>query len=288
MNRRIYILIITLVTVLICVSAFAYHTGRAISGCAACLSEDIEWNGSTLREWAKEGSELSGNYVEEDYIANGYTDIDLKGAVADVTIKEGDDYSFHFYGDEVLKPDVSVKNNTLVATQKKVRTNFTNNHRYAEITITVPKGTLKHIELDSAVGNATIKKLSCDSIDAVMAVGTIYVEDVTCSGKVKIEANVGEIRLTGSTFGDMNLNSDVGEVYISGCDFEDAEIDSDIGNVTIKGIDPDKYDFDVDCSLGDFEYNGKDYGKRGRINNKEARYTLNVNADIGSVDIDTK
>ncbi len=291
MNRRIYTIILTIVTIFVCMGALAYHTGRAISGCAACISEDydfnFDFNGSTLKEWAKESAELSGNAIEADFDEKGYASIDLKGSVSDVTIAEGEGYSFHFKGDEVLKPEVSVKNNTLVVTQKRVRTNSTNNI-YSEITITVPKDALKRIEIDSAVGDVRLDDLSCESIDAVMAVGTIYAENVDCSGKAEIEANVGEIRLTNSSFGDVDLISKVGEIYVKNCRFEDADFDSNIGNVTITGIDPDDYNFDVDCSLGEFRYNGRSYGKREKINNFGARYKLRVNSDIGNVEIKTK
>ena len=291
MNKRIYLIILYIVTIFICIGSVAYYTGRAVSGCAGCVYDrdwvDVRWDGGNFRDW-NNADELSGITVEEDYQEKGYKDIEFKGAIADVIIAEGDGYSFHFKGDEVLKPNVSVKNDTLVVTQKKVRTEFNNRNRYAEITITVPAGSLKKIEIESAVGDVTLKDLSCEKIKAVMAVGSINTDNVNCSGDVRMEANVGGIFLKNSSFGDMDLNSDVGEIEISGCTFEDADIDSDIAGVTIKGINPDDYDFDIDCSLGDFEYNGKSYGRKGRINNKNSRYTLRVSTDIGGVEIVTK
>jgi hypothetical protein len=58
--------------------------------------------------------------------------------------------------------------------------------------------------------------------------------------------------------------------------------------VTIYGLDADRYDLDIDCSLGDFEFDGKDYGKKGRINNSGADYTLTVDSDLGDVKIHSK
>ncbi len=290
MNRRIYLIILYIVTIFICISAVSYHTGRVISGCAACVAGDFDWDfdwddGLVIKN---NGTVISEGSVEEDFDEKGYKNIDVDGAVGDLTITEGDGYSCTFVGNEKLKPTVSVKNNTLVVKQKKIRNNIGGASNYSKINITVPKDTLGRIEIVSAVGDVYLKNLSCTGIKAVVAVGNIRTDNVVCDGKTTVEANVGEIILKNSAFGDLDLNSDVGRIRINDCSFEDAEIDSDIGNVEIDGLDADRYNFDIDCSLGDFELDGKDYGRKGRIKNSGADYTLTVNSDLGDVKIHSK
>ncbi len=281
MNKRIYLIILYLLTVFICIAAISHHVGNAVSGCIGCVGR---WTGDYKGPYV----DLVGDNIEATYDESGYTELSIKGAVADLTIEEGDGYSVYFRGDEGLKPEVNLSGKKLSIKQPSVKVPGGNTSTYSVIRITVPKDALKEIGIDSAVGDVYIKNIECETLDVKAAVGTVNVNDVECSEKTKVAAAVGEVRISDSKTGKLDIESAIGDVVLRNIDSKDTFVDSHIGDVKINGIDSDKYNFSLNCSLGDLEYNGRDYGKKHKINNITAEYEFEIKSDIGDIKIDVR
>ena len=279
MNKRIYLIILYIATLLICFAALSHHLGRAVSGCGSCVADSVSFGSYTV---------LSGKNIDKSYTEKNFTELRISGSVSNIEIREGSEYAVSFKGDSALEPTLSLKDKTLTIRQPSKNIPGNSADYYSLITVVVPHNALEKVDINASVGDVTINGVSCEDLIADLSVGTITVADVQASNKTRIKASVGEIVIGDSKTGKLNLDSSVGSIRLSYVESEDADIDSAIGDVRIDGLDADNYNIEVSCSLGDFQYNGREYGKKEKIRNINADHTIKVDSEIGSVSINTK
>ncbi|MCR5823487.1 MAG: DUF4097 domain-containing protein [Lachnospiraceae bacterium] len=285
MNKRIYLIILYVLTLFICFAAISHHLGRAVSGCGSCVAaayDDYKWDYS---KW--DTTELSGERIKKDYDCEDVTEIQANISVSTFVIKDGDEYNVHFDGDKVLEPTVTLEGKRLVVKQPEVRLKASAFRSDSEITITIPGGRLDSLKVDASVGDITVNGIKVDEINLDAAVGVIKVDDIKVSEKSRFDAHVGDIRISDSSLADTDIDAAVGAIKLTDTDFEDADIDAAVGDVNISGgVDIDDYTMDLDCALGNVKINGRNYGKKHRTGS--GKYSLRIDANVGEIKITEK
>lgn len=218
--KKIYIVVISTVTVFCIVIGTMAHVGGWFSG------------------FVFDGSLEGVSEYSEDLSA--FRSLDIEADVMSVTIKKGDRYHISYKASEKMKPKITAKGETLVVTQpekKKFFGNFFGNKK-CEMTLTVPEGTqLTRAEFNLDVADLKLADITADQMRIVTDVGNI--EMASCTGnRLEAETDVGNVDIRSSAFKDMDIESDVGNVYVSGIRELSAYtvgLSTDIGKVTVNG-----------------------------------------------------
>lgn len=110
---------------------------------------------------------------------------------------------------------------------------------------------------------------------------------------MKIEANLGDIRIQDFTLNNLDINANLGNINAENVESKEIKINCDAGNVIVKNI---KGDIEVNADLGNVElyYDYFDYdliakSSLGSINitlPKNANFNLDAKSDLGTVKTD--
>lgn len=231
MKKKIYLTVLTLVTVLCIIFGSIYHL--------APIARDGFL--SMLPIFSNSESQNAGSLKNSESIPlDAFSKIDINTDVASITICTGDDYSICYQANEKLIPTYKVQNNVLKVTQEFHFKNVFNNSK-CRITITVPAQT------------------SLDAVDITNNVGDIIINDII-SEKLTTDSNVGDQSIEQCDISRIKMDSSVGDTDIKNCSFSFIDIDGDVGDVCIRSNhDLSQFEIDLDTSVGDVSVNRNDY-----------------------------
>lgn len=247
--RRLYVGVITLITIVCVIAGMAIHFGGSSFGFVVNNGTRIE-NGETTRA--------------EDIQLDSFTKIRVETDVMGLNVEPGDDFTFSYYCTKNLIPQYEVKDGVLYITQEqKNRVNFGNNN--CDATVTIPEGILlEMVQITSDVGDIWLDRLAIVDL-------SVY-------------CDVGDVNINETTFGYAKIELDVGDLDISDSEFENIDAYSNVGDVDIHSImDLSDYSFDIVSDIGDIEVNGREYKDECRISNSEK--LVKIGSDIGDVEI---
>ncbi len=247
--RRLYIGVITLITILCVIAGMAIHFGDSSIGFIVNNETKME-NGETTR----------ADKVQLD----SFTKIRVETDVMGLTVEPGDDFTFSYNCTKNLIPKYEVKDGVLYITQEqKNRINFGNNN--CDATLTIPDGILlEKVEITSDVGDIWIDRLAIVDL-------SVY-------------CDVGDLNIDETVFGNAKIELDVGDLEISDSEFENLDAYSDVGDIDIHStMDISEYSFDIVSDIGDIEVNGREYKDECRINGSQN--LIKIGSDIGDVEI---
>ena len=173
--------------------------------------------------WIEDDSEdemVNGKYAIDQKLA-GFSELRIDARVMSITIEEGPEFSVEgSYNKTYLKPFIELKNNVLEikqAEQKKSKINT--GSQTCRLVITVPSNAkLDRIKIDSNVGDIKVRELTAREID--------------------IDTNVGQIDVRKVDFEECKCNSNVGEVEINpvkSIDEYNMSLSTDVGQVNVGG-----------------------------------------------------
>ena len=247
--RRLYVGVITLVTILCVIVGMAIHFGSDING-----------NWYIGKNKNHDEAPVSG----EDFELASFTKIRVEADVMALTVEQGDDFTFRYNCTQNLIPEYEVKDGVLYITQKqKNRVSFGTNNCNAFLTI--PEGVLlEKVEITSDVGDVFLDQLAIVDL-------SVY-------------CDVGDLNIDETTFGNAKIELDVGDLEISDSEFENLDAYSDVGDVEVHSImDLSAYSFDLIADIGDIEVNGKEYKDECRISGSQN--LIKIGSDIGDVEV---
>ena len=218
--KKMYIVVLSTVTVLCIVVGTMAHTGGWFSG--------LPFGDS---------SEGASEYSEEQ---PAFRSLEIKADIMSITIQRGSSYHISYKASENIRPKIKVEGETLVVTQpekKRIFGNFFGNKK-CEMILTVPEVVqLSRADFNLDVGNLRIEDLNVDQMKVLADVGNV--EMVSCTGnRLEAETDVGNIDIRSSKFTDTQIESDIGNVFVSGIgelSGYTVGLSTDIGKVTVNG-----------------------------------------------------
>jgi len=290
--KTIYLAILIPVTVIICLASTWYRTFMFTRDVSEFL-RNSNW-GESIAEWSEDFNngfsngfafgtgKTMGDGIEREYTDIEFSNIDIELSLANIEIKEGDEFKVILEYPENLFPEVTVDNGTLNIKHNGTINKITFNGIGSvdcDVTIYVPEGTqLGNASIDTDLGNVEIKdSLSFSSLNVVASLGNIELEEVAADELI-IQADLGNVELRKCTVGKMNIAADLGDVAVKNSKFDNGKINNDLGAIEVDGefsyldaycslgaltVDCDNYDdakMDLGADLGDIRVNGRNEG----------------------------
>ena len=263
MKKNVYLIILTLVTVICIVGGTCYHlVGWGVSFLSPLPfasfysdSDDTESSGTTLSTGTV--SLPSFNTVK----------IDSK--VMNLSIEKGDDYSIQCDSTEKLNPKYEIKDKTLIVSQKqKIKVHNFMNTQKCSVHITIPEDTtLELINVDGATGDINLSNLDVTTLKIDNSVGDVKMDDCK-TDSIDIDTSTGDVKLNGCEANEINVDTSVGDTVLKDITFEKLYVDGSVGDVKVSSPkDLSDYAYDLDTSIGEVSINGvshkKEYQQKG-------------------------
>ncbi len=208
MKRNVYLIILSVITVICIISGIAINVIKPASNFLKDVLGDAD----------------SGTYTSNaETKLDAFENIDIDVNVINVTITEGSEFGYTlversgFSIGNTLKTQINLSGNTLKVTQSGSSgiISLGSSATY-KLTIVVPQGTqLNDITVNSDVGNIAIENANISS--------------------GRITSNVGNIIIGSCVFLQLDVSADVGNINISGiADINNCNVDisTDLGNIT--------------------------------------------------------
>ena len=230
MKKNIYLIIITIITVVCIIAGSLYHIG----GFALGLFDNL----------IPRSDKSLGNVCTEELSVDEFSNLVFDTTISNINVKTGDSYMVSYKCNKRLVPKVKSTGDTLTISQSN-GANYRRNTT-SEITVTIPEG-------------AALNKLSFDT-----GVGDLYVTDcsfATCD----VDGGTGNLSFENCAFDEMDIDGGTGNITVTSSQSLDGymmDLDSGTGDITINGNDyDDEYEVNehakkhlvIDSGLGDIE-----------------------------------
>ena len=250
MKRNVYLILITVITILCIIAGTGYHLvrfGLSVAEGLPSFSEFIE----AISDWDDDGDDNddSDNGISTSVDASqknldAFSSINADLNVVDLTIQRGNTFSITCKASKKLTPEYKVENNCL--------------------TITVAD-TLTDLKLHTNVGDVDLSGLNVLALDLRADVGDIDLENCTLETST-LDANVGDIDLEDCTFTSMEITSNVGDV--------DLDCKEDLSD----------YHIELGTGVGDVNVNDT-YCHRSYSNQGDSSHSLTISNDTGDISL---
>lgn len=210
MNKRIYLAIIWIITLLVIVfvSAGKFNIIKVHWHFNSQENEKEYFSDDDVKKYS--------NGIDENLEA--FSNIRINANVLGITIKEGDKYHISAsFNKTQYMPEFTIVNDTLKILQDIPKHNNTNVKCNLEVTVPAGK-TIEDINIDLNVGEICLKNSTADEINVKNNVGEISIKNTNFK-ELKAETNVGEIGIEViDNVDDYNIDAstDIGEIRISG------------------------------------------------------------------------
>ncbi len=230
MKKNIYLIIITIITVVCIIAGSLYHIG----GFALDLFDNL----------IPRSDKSLGNVCTEELSVDEFSNLVFDTTISNINVKTGDSYMVSYKCNKRLVPKIKSSGDTLTISQSK-GTNYRRSTT-SEITVTIPEG-------------AALNKLSFDT-----GIGDLYVTDcsfTTCD----VDGGTGNLSFENCAFDEMDIDGGTGNITVTSSQSLDGymmDLDSGTGDITINGNDyDDEYEVNehakkhlvIDSGLGDIE-----------------------------------
>lgn len=277
--KKVYIAILSIITVVCIIVGTVYHVGGFLSnfsffGHEIVLDKDFD---STKVSETKDLT-ISGSQVR----------ILLTGSVMDFTLEKGSSFQASYECARSLVPDIQVKTGQN-ATEQVIITqadSFKNlgNRMKCDLTITVPEDVeIVDLQVELDLGNMDISQIEADTADIRLDLGDLDVKNCSFT-KSTIETDLGDMKIADSNLGNATVESDLGNVKVLDCEFEDLEVVADLGNIEVKSkTDLTDFQIQAEVDMGNLEINGKNYKEAYEQAGSDGR--LIVNASMGNATV---
>ena len=277
MKKNVYLIILTLVTVICIIGGTCYHlVGWGVSFLSHLPfvsfysdSDDTESSGTTLSTGT--------------VLLPSFNTVKIDSKVMNLSIEKGDDYSIQCDADKKLNPKYKIKDNTLIVSQKqKIKVhNFMKNPK-CSVHITIPEDTtLELINVDGSVGDINLSNLDITTLKIDSSVGDIEIDDCK-TDSIDIDASTAVVELNGCEANEINVDTSVGDTVIKDNIFETLYVDGSVGDVKVNSSkDLSGYAYDLDTSIGDVSINGVSHKKEYQQKGSDGKITVdNSTGDI--------
>lgn len=199
-------------------------------------------------------------------VVDDFESIDINVDMADVVIKEGEEFAIEYALYEGTKYEV--KNNTLYVEKykgKHFNIGFNlGSEKDTYLTIYIPKD----------------KELNIKNMEVDMGDTKIINEGYWTINNINIDADMGDVKIEGEVEGNIDIEADMGDVDVKGYLLCDISVDASMGDVDICTYYNDEYyNYEVDVDMGEknIEKNG------GEMLEGDYKFDIEVECDMGDV-----
>lgn len=263
MKKNVYLIILTLVTVICIIGGTCYHlVGWGVSFLSHLPfasfysdSDDTESSGTTLSTGT--------------VLLPSFNTVKIDSKVMNLSIEKGDDYSIQCDSTEKLNPKYEIKDKTLIVSQKqKIKVHNFMNTQKCSVHITIPEDTtLELINVDGATGDINLSNLDVTTLKIDNSVGDVKMDDCK-TDSIDIDTSTGDVKLNGCEANEINVDTSVGDTVLKDITFEKLYVDGSVGDVKVSSPkDLSDYAYDLDTSIGEVSINGvshkKEYQQKG-------------------------
>lgn len=232
MKKNIYLIIITIITVVCIIAGSLYHIG----GFALGLFDNL----------IPHSDKSPGNVCTEELSVDKFSNLVFDTTISNINVKTGDSYMVSYKCNKRLVPKIKSSGDTLTISQSK-GSNYRRNTT-SEITVTIPEGAaLNKLSLDTGVGDLYVTGCSFATCDVDGGTGDLSFENCAFD-EMDIDGGTGNITVTSSQSLDgymMDLDSGTGDITINGNDYDDEYevnehakkhlvIDSGLGDIVVR------------------------------------------------------
>ena len=222
MKKTIFLIILGIVTVGCIIYGTVYHVGggfRHLKHSGIFVTDDGNEDGKFSFHFDFDTDEETNNEHNLNQKLEAFSKIKIDSAIMEIRIEEGKDfYISSNWNRDWLRPEVSVEHGELKVSQKSSRKNKAGTNN-CRLTLTVPAGSkIEFLKINSNVGEIKIRKIDAEDIDIDLNVGEISLRDINFEN-VKVDNNVGEVSL----YTDASL------------DDYDISLSTDVGDVNVEG-----------------------------------------------------
>ena len=263
MKKNVYLIILTLITIICIVGGTCYHL--------------VGWGVSFLSHLPfasfysdSDDTESSGTTLSTDTVSlPSFNTVKIDSKVMNLSIEKGDDYSIQCDADKKLNPKYEIKDNTLIVSQKqKIKIHNFMNTQKCSVHITIPEDTtLELINVDGATGDINLSNLDVTTLKIDNSVGDVKMDDCK-TDSIDIDTSTGDVKLNGCEANEINVDTSVGDTVLKDIIFEKLYVDGSVGDVKVSSPkDLSDYAYDLDTSIGEVSINGvshkKEYQQKG-------------------------
>lgn len=232
MKKNIYLIIITIITVVCIIAGSLYHIG----GFALDLFDNL----------IPHSDKSLGNVCTKELSVDEFSNLIFDTTISNINVKTGDSYTVSYKCNKRLVPKIKSSGDTLTISQSK-GSNYRRNTT-SEITVTIPEGaSLNKLSFDTGVGDLYVTGCSFATCDVDGGTGDLSFENCAFD-KMDIDGGTGDITVTSSQSLDgymMDLDSGTGDITINGNDYDDEYevnehakkhlvIDSGLGDIVVR------------------------------------------------------
>lgn len=276
--KKVYLVIIFVIAFICIIVGSVFHFTKKFSFIKNAIKSEVK---------AFDIDSL-GDEVEKSWEFININKLKIDACVSKLVIEEGDSFRVDYEGREKYMPNVTEESgNVLHVKQPKISTVGINNVSIdCRINITVPKGTeLDKIDIESNVGDVKLLSLTSDSIIIKADVGSTTLEECSAD-EIKVSAAVGNVSVIECSVDRLETDAEVGETFIKKCTFNELKADGEVGAVDVELTDSiEDYECEIGASLGGVRVDGRNEGKKYNVRNSGASKYIDINAQIGGVDI---
>lgn len=202
------------------------------------------------------GISVNSLYYDEKYDSSAIDKLIVDITGGDITVKKSDDNQIRItaHGGKEKKFNVISNDDTISVEYSGQQVNFLKNIELPDIDIYLPEKAFESIEINSNMGDITLK----DTIDT----------------NLKISSDLGDIKAD-SLYGSFDIQNDCGDIEINNINInKNSSATTDLGDIEIKHTNDIKIDYKV--SLGQCDI---------KNNNTESDIVLTVKTDLGDIEI---
>lgn len=223
------------------------------------MGAKIQWpiNKSSLHSHINKSSSHS-NVSPVNSILDKFNSMDISAYCSNINIIESDKFALEYYlyyENAATKPEYSVNNGKLIFKENRY-INFcnqgtsTNNKNY--INIFIPQNTsLDVVKLDSQVGDIRIGKINCNNCNINLSVGDINISDCQWA-ESNIFTDTGDIDIRGKMLDKNQISTDTGDIDICGKILGKNQISTNTGDINISTpLSKDDYSGNIHTDVGE-------------------------------------
>ena len=257
MNKKIFLIILTVVTIFCIVFGTFHHLGistKGYSSVSSSIRNGLRHGRFHFYDYDDDDDDQEDFDFEDDdpktfdsETIGEFNTLDVNLKVGGIKIERGNKWEIKSkYSNSLLKPVYTLKNGKLTITQSGNNKKAIGNSK-CELVITVPFGT-------------ELEKLSMD-------------------------VNVGAVELSGFDIKEGSIETNVGAIEITNVGFDELDLDSDVGAISIEVVGQlSDYNISIKSDLGGIVVDEKNekrhYSQKGSTNKR-----LRIETNIGGIEV---
>lgn len=144
------------------------------------------------------------------------------------------------------------------------------------------------LKVEDEIGNMSIEESEIQKLNLIIGSGDLSIRECNIN-ESELYSDTGDIKLDNIRFNKkLIIVCKLGNIDIIGHLFGNTKISSENGDIKVKISESKKdYNYSIECNLGIFKLDGKEYDKGIIVNNNQNNH-IDITCDIGSVRLDFK